>query len=176
MWTARPAVFIFNHQSAVDVLIMAKLLRKDAVAVGKKELQYTPFGPIFKAAGMVFIDRKNKDKAIKSLKPAVDALKRGTSLAIAPEGTRSKDYKLGSFKKGAFHMAMQAGVPIVPVIIKNAHDALPKGSNLIRPSVVEVVIGKPISTKRWKKETLDKQIAKVRKIYLKELKQKEKKR
>ncbi len=174
MWTARPAVFLFNHQSAVDVLIMAKLLRKDAVAVAKKELQYTPFGPIFKAAGMVFIDRKNKDKAIKALQPAVDALKSGTSLAIAPEGTRSKDYKLGSFKKGAFHMAMQAKVPIVPVIIKNAHDALPKGASIIRPSVVEVVIGKPIPTKRWKKENLDKHISKIRNLYLKELGQKEK--
>lgn len=71
-------------------------------------------------------------------------------------------------------MAMQAKVPIVPVIIKNAHDALPKGASIIRPSVVEVVIGKPIPTKRWKKENLDKHISKIRNLYLKELGQKEK--
>ncbi len=169
VWDHRPAVFLFNHQSNVDLIIMAKILRKDAVGVGKKELQYTPAGPFLKAAGLIFLDRKNSAKSIEALKPAVVALKSGTSIGIAPEGTRSYDYQLSTFKKGAFHIAMQAGVPIVPVVIKNAHDVMPRGSNFIKPSVVEVVVLDPISTKKWKKENLDKNIEKVRAQFLKVL-------
>jgi len=171
LWNARPAVFIFNHQSNVDLLIMCKLIRKDSVALAKKELKYTPIGPVLQAAGVIFLDRSNREKAINAMKPAVDALKNGTSVGIAPEGTRSKDYKLGEFKKGAFHLAMQAKVPIVPIIIKNAHDVMPKGSNLIKPSIVEVVVLPAIKTDRWKKETIDKHIKGVRDKYLKELNQ-----
>ncbi len=174
MWKSRPAVFIFNHQSNVDLMILAKLLRKNAVGIAKKELEYSPLGPVFKAAGMIFIDRSNKDKAIKAMEPAVEALKNGTSIGLAPEGTRSYDYTLGKFKKGAFHLAMQAKVPIVPIVIKNAHDAMPRGSNIIRPSVVEVAVLKPIPTKNWKLKDLNKNIKKVRDLYLKELKQIEK--
>lgn len=169
LWKARPAVFIFNHQSNVDLLILAKLLRENAVGIAKKELQYTPLGPIFKAAGMIFIDRSNRKKAIKALEPAVEALKSGTSIGLAPEGTRSYDYSLGKFKKGAFHLAMQAKVPIVPIVIKNAHDVMPRGSNVIRPAVVEVNVLKPIKTKKWKIEDMDKNIEKIRNKYLKEL-------
>jgi len=128
-------------------------------------------GQLMAAAGVIFIDRKNKEKAIEAMQPAVEALKNGTSLIIFPEGTRSKDYSLGSFKKGAFHLAMQAGVPIVPVIIRNAHDAMPRGSNIFRSVAIDVLVLKPISTKRWKKERLDYQINKIRNMYLKELKQ-----
>ncbi|MEM9547889.1 MAG: HAD-IB family hydrolase [Bacteroidota bacterium] len=171
LWNNRPAVFIFNHQSNVDLLIMCKLIRKDSVALAKKELKYTPIGPVLQAAGVIFLDRSNSKKAIDAMKPAVEALKNGTSVGIAPEGTRSKDYNLGPFKKGAFHLAMQAGVPIVPVIIKNAHDVMPKGSNLIKPSIVEVVVLPAVKTNRWKKETLNKHIKSIRDRYLHELDQ-----
>lgn len=171
IWNSRPAVFIFNHQSNVDLLIMCKLIRKDSVALAKKELKYTPIGPVLQAAGVIFLDRSDREKAINAFTPAVEALKNGTSVGIAPEGTRSKDYILGVFKKGAFHLAMQAKVPIVPIIIKNAHDVMPKGSNLIKPSIVEVVVLPAIKTNRWKKETIDKHIKSVRDLYLKELKQ-----
>lgn len=171
LWKNRPAVFIFNHQSNADFLVLAKLLRKDAVAIAKKELKYTPIGPFFAAAGVIFIDRKNKEKAIEAMKPAVEALQNGTSVAIAPEGTRSYDYTLGPFKKGAFHLAMQAGVPVVPIVIKNAHDIMPRGTSFVRPSVVEVVIQKPVPTKNWKKADLNAHIKKIRDGYLKALKQ-----
>ena len=171
IWKKRPAVFIFNHQSNVDLLIIAKLLRKNAVGIAKKELEYTPLGPIFKAAGMIFIDRSNKEKAIEAMQPAVEALQNGTSVGLAPEGTRSYDYKLGKFKKGAFHLAMQAKVPIVPIVIKNAHDAMPRGSSVVRPAIVEVAVLKPIPTKNWKRKDLDKNIEKVRNKFLKELDQ-----
>jgi len=169
IWAQRPAVFILNHQSNADVFIASKLLQKDVVAIAKKELKYSPVGPLFMAAGVIFIDRSNKDKAIEAMKPAVEALKSGKSLAIFPEGTRSYNYTLGKFKKGAFHLAMQAGVPIVPIVVKNAHDVMPRGKMYIQPTVVEVVILSPISTDDWTKENMNAKIQDVRGLYLKEL-------
>ena len=174
LWSQRPAVFIFNHQSSADLFIVSKLIRKDATGIAKKELRNMPIiGQLMAASGVIFIDRKNREKAIEAMKPAVDALKGGTSIIIFPEGTRSRDYRLGPFKKGAFHLAMQAGVPIVPVVIRNAHDAMPRGTNVLRSVAIEVVAFPPISTKRWKKEKLNEHVAKNRAIYLKELGQEE---
>ena len=167
----RPAVFLFNHQSSADLFIVSKVVRKDVRAIAKKELQYSPIGPLMKAAGVIFIDRSNRAKAIEAMKPAIEALQKGISIAIAPEGTRSKDRTLGKFKKGAFHLAMQADVPIIPIVIKNAHDALPKGSNLFKPSNIEVVILEPISVSDWDAKDLDAHVEMVRGLYLKELEQ-----
>lgn len=170
LWSKRPAVFIFNHQSSADLFIVSKLIRKDATGIAKKELRNMPIiGQLMTAAGVIFIDRKDREKAIEAMKPAVEALKSGTSIIIFPEGTRSKSYKLGAFKKGAFHLAMEAKVPIVPVIIRNAHDAMPKGSSVFRPAAIEVIALRPVSTRGWKKEQLNQRIAKIRAMYLKEL-------
>ena len=170
LWTHRPAVFLFNHQSSADMLIMSKLVRKDARGVAKKELKNLPImGQLMQAAGMIFLDRKNREKAIQALQPAVDALKNGTSIIIAPEGTRSYDYKLGKFKKGAFHIAMQAGVPLIPIVIKNAHDVMPRGTNVLKSAFVEVVVLPPVPTKNWKLEKLNEQIQAIRNSYLLEL-------
>ena len=170
LWSQRPAVFMFNHQSSADLFIVSKLIRKNATGIAKKELKNMPIlGQMMTAAGVIFIDRQNREQAIEAMKPAVEALKGGTSVIIFPEGTRSKDYTLGPFKKGAFHLAMQARVPVVPVVIRNAHDAMPQGSSLFRPVAIEVIAYPPISTKRWKKETLDQQIEKIRGLFLKEL-------
>jgi putative phosphoserine phosphatase/1-acylglycerol-3-phosphate O-acyltransferase len=167
LWSRRPAVFIFNHQSGIDALFMIKLLRRDMTGVGKQEVRWNPiFGPLFQAAGMVFIDRSNRAQAIEALKPAVQALRQGLSLVIAPEGTRSTTPRLGRFKKGAFHIAMQAGVPIIPVVFRNALDALPKHAVVVRPAAVEAVVLPPIETTEWKREDLDAEIEAVRRQYL----------
>ena len=170
LWSHRPAVFIFNHQSNADMLIAAKLIRKQARGVAKKELQKMPIlGQLMTAAGTIFLDRENKEKSIEAMKPAVESLKNGISVIIFPEGTRSYDYTLGAFKKGAFHLAMQANVPIVPIVIKNAHDAMPRGSNIFKPSSIEVVVLPPISTEDWTAAFLNEHIADVRALFLKEL-------
>lgn len=167
LWSQRPAVFIFNHQSGLDPILMVKLLRRDLTGVGKKEIRRNPiFGPIFGAAGVVFVDRADSQKAIEALKPAVDALREGRSLVIAPEGTRSPTPRLGRFKKGAFHMAMQAGVPIVPVVFRNVLDALPKDAFVVRPATIEAVVLPPIDTSEWTVESLDEEIAAIRARYL----------
>ncbi len=169
----RPAVFIFNHQSQVDFFIAAKLLRKDILGVAKKELETGLYGFMMKMAGVVFVDRADSEKAIESLKPIVDALQGGMSLAIFPEGTRSYDYKLGRFKKGPFHIAMQAKVPIVPIVIRNAHDVMPRGATFVRPSAVDIVVMPPISTQNWKAENIDQHVKEIRQLYLDELGQAE---
>ena len=174
LWSHRPAVFILNHQSNADFLIAAKLIRKGARGVAKKELQKMPIiGQMLMASGTIFLDRTDKEKSIEALKPAVDSLKSGTSVVIFPEGTRSYDYTLGRFKKGAFHLAMQAGVPLVPIVLKNAHDVMPRGSNIFKPAVVEVVVYPPILTDDWTAENMNEQIEKVRALFLKELGQTE---
>jgi putative phosphoserine phosphatase/1-acylglycerol-3-phosphate O-acyltransferase len=167
LWAQRPAVFIFNHQSGLDLILMAKLVRRDVTGVGKKELLKNPlFGPLLAASGVVFVDRFNTARAIEALEPAVQALGDGLSLAIAPEGTRSLTPRLGAFKKGAFHMAMQAGVPIVPVVFRNVLDALPKDALVIRPATVEAVVLPPVQTSSWTVEGLDQEIKAIRDQYL----------
>jgi putative phosphoserine phosphatase/1-acylglycerol-3-phosphate O-acyltransferase len=167
LWSHRPAVFVFNHQSALDMPIMIKLVRRDMTGVGKAELRWNPiFGPLLWLAGVAFVDRADSKKAIDALGPAVEALRSGTSLVIAPEGTRSPTPRLGRFKKGAFHLAMQAGVPIVPVVIRNAGDALPKSALVVRPTTVEVTVLPPIPTTDWTRETLDHEIESLRTAYL----------
>ncbi len=167
LWSDRPAVFIFNHQSGLDLVLMAKLIRRDVTGVGKKELLNNPlFGPLLEASGVVFVDRFNTARAIEALEPAVQALREGLSLAVAPEGTRSLTPRLGSFKKGAFHMAMQAGVPIVPVVFRNVLDALPKDALVVRPAIVEAVVLPPVDTSAWTVEGLNAEVDAIRNQYL----------
>lgn len=165
----RPAVFCFNHQSAADFFIIMKLLRNDFTGIAKKELERTPIGPVFKALGAIYIDRSNKANAIAAMKPAVEALKNGISIAIAPEGTRSGTPELGEFKKGAFHLAIQAGVPIVPIVIKNAYKAISKGSFMLHPTHIEVVVLDPVETALWKVKNIDKYVEEVRNMFVSEL-------
>ena len=166
LWSHRPAIFIFNHQSGLDAVIMARLLRRDVVGVAKAEIKNMPIvGQVAELAGTVFIERGDRGKALDSLKNAEAALRRGLSIMIAPEGTRSATKRLGRFKKGAFHMALETGAPIVPVVIKNALDALPRHAIVIRPATVEVVVLPPISTEEWRLEELDERILEIHDQY-----------
>ena len=167
LWSHRPAVFIFNHQSGLDMILMLKLLRRDFTGVAKQEIRSNPiFGPLFSAAGVAFVDRSNTLKAIEALGPALEALRQGRSLIIAPEGTRSTTPTLGEFKKGAFRLAMQAGVPIVPVVFRNVLDALPKGGVVVRPAVIEAVVLAPIDTSSWTLDSLEHEVTKIRNLYV----------
>ncbi len=166
LWSHRPAIFIFNHQSGLDAVIMARILRRDVVGVAKKEIKEMPvIGQMAELAGTVFVERGDRVSAVESLKNAEAAIKRGLSIMIAPEGTRSATKRLGRFKKGAFRMAIATGVPIVPVVIKNALDALPRHAIVIRPATVEVVVHPPISTDDWMLDDLDDRIAEIRDLY-----------
>jgi putative phosphoserine phosphatase/1-acylglycerol-3-phosphate O-acyltransferase len=167
LWSHRPAVFIFNHQSSLDVAVLGSLIRRDLTGVAKKELSHDPrFALIGYVVDIAYVDRANSAQARAALEPAVEKLRSGVSIAIAPEGTRSATRRLGRFKKGAFHLAMQAGVPIVPIVVRNAGDVMWRGSVLIRPGTVDVAVLPPIPTEDWTVGELDERIAEVREQFL----------
>ncbi|PND48615.1 HAD-IB family hydrolase [Rhodococcus sp. ENV425] len=169
-WSHRPAVFIFNHQSQLDPVIMARVLRHSFTGVTKKEMASDPlFGLVLRFVGAAFVDRANTEQAKAALGPVVDTLREGTSVIIAPEGTRSLTPEIGRFKKGAFHIAMQAGVPIVPVVIRNAGEVLWKHSTVLRPGTVDVVVLDPIDVSDWTLEELGTRVAEVEDLYRKTL-------
>ena len=164
---ARPAVFLFNHQSQLDVLILAKLLRGGFTGVAKKELANSPgFGVMFRLADVAFVDRQDNAQARKALEPAVQKLHDGISLVMAPEGTRSATPALGPFKKGAFHVAMQAGVPIVPIVIRNSGELMWRGATTIHAGTVQIAVLPPVATDGWDVAGLDDHIRRVRGQYL----------
>jgi putative phosphoserine phosphatase / 1-acylglycerol-3-phosphate O-acyltransferase len=163
LWSARPAVFIFNHQSSLDALVMGSLLRRDFTAIAKREASRDPrFAPIGALLDVVYIDRKDSARAREALRPVVERLRNGTSLAIAPEGTRTPTPRLRPFKKGAFHIAMDAGVPLVPVVLRNAGQLMWRGEAVVHPGTLHVAVLKPIASDGWRVEDLDEHVAAVR--------------
>ncbi|NIL77049.1 HAD-IB family hydrolase [Rhodococcus sp. B10] len=165
-WSARPAVFMFNHQSTADSVIVASILRKDITAVAKRELghdiRFALLGAMFDVA---YIDRGDPAQAREAMKPAIEKLHSGISVAIAPEGTRMPTSRLGRFKKGGFHLAMQARVPIVPIVIHNAGDVMWKKDFTAHSGTVRVTVGEPISTEDWVPEKIDSYIDDVRSFF-----------
>ena len=166
LWLSRPAVFVFNHQSQLDVVVLAALLRRDFSAVAKKELSKDPtFAAMGWLANVAYVDRTDKVAAREALAPACESLRSGTSLVIAPEGTRSPTPRLLPFKKGAFHLALQAQVPMVPVVIRNAGEIMPPHSMILSPGTVQVRVLPPISSADWTVDNLDQQVARVERLY-----------
>jgi putative phosphoserine phosphatase/1-acylglycerol-3-phosphate O-acyltransferase len=168
LWSHRPAVFLFNHQSSfMDLLISFRLLERDFTIVAKKEIAQLPvIGQLFGLADVAFVDRSNRAKAIEALKPVVQKLRSGISVAVSPEGTRSLTPTVGPFKKGAFRLAMEAGVPIVPVVVRNAGELMWRDSQIARSGRIDVVVHPPIPTCDWTSEELEKRIDEVRQLYV----------
>ena len=167
LWKSRPAVFLFNHQSQLDVLILGALLRQDFTGVAKIQLSHDPmFAPVGFLMDVAYIDRGNSTQARKALEPVVEALKGGRSIAIAPEGTRSPTDRVLPFKKGAFHMAMQADVPLVPIVIRNAGELMRPKSMLLAPGRLDVKVLDPISTTDWDPANIDEHVDYVRNLYI----------
>ncbi len=175
LWKARPCIFIFNHQSKADLMILAKLIRKNFAGIAKKEFKDIPIvGQVLDYMGTVFIDRSNTASAIETLEPLIDAIKNdGKSIVIAPEGTRTLTPKLGAFKKGPFYMAYKAGVPLVPIVIHNSGDIAPKGEFIIRPARVRIDVLEPIEVKDWSMRRMNEHIREVRNQFLRVLGQEE---
>ncbi|HVK29908.1 MAG TPA: lysophospholipid acyltransferase family protein, partial [Nocardioides sp.] len=171
LWSHRPAVFIVNHQSSlVDLVITTTVLRAGFTAVVKREVADIPvFGPLLAMADFAFIDRADASQARDVLADAKAKLGRGVSVVISPEGTRSYTPEVGAFKKGAFHLAQQAGVPIVPIVIRNAGELMWRDARLARPGRVDVVVHPPIPTSGWTKADLDRAVVDVRDLYRKTL-------
>lgn len=139
-------VVMSNHQSHYDIAVLYYVLGANIRMVAKKELFDLPlFGRAIREAGFIEVDRKNTEKAIRSLDGAKEFIARGTHLWIAPEGTRSPTGKLMPFKKGGFMIAMKMGAPILPITIRGTRDSLPAKGMLSKAGVeVHVTIHPPI--------------------------------
>lgn len=163
----RPCVFIINHQSKLDMFLMMNLIRDGFSGVAKKEAASVPgFGRYMRMTDMAFLDRSHTGRSIDALKPAVRILQQGLSIAIAPEGTRSYTPRVGRFKKGAFHLARQAGVPIVPVVIRNAGEVMGRNDQVMRGGTVEIVVLPAIHVSQWQPEAMDEQVEAVRQQFV----------
>jgi len=167
----RPAVFIFNHRNNFDPVIVASLVKDNWTGVGKKELESDPLiGTLGRLVDTVFIDREDSKSAVESMRQVEGLVEKGLSIVIAPEGTRHDTRTVGQFKKGPFRLAMSAGVPIVPIVIRNAEVIAPRDSSTMNPGSVDIVVYRPVSVQDWTLEDLSDRIAQVRQLYLDTLK------
>ncbi len=163
----RPAVFIFNHRNQADPVIAGALVRDNFTSVGKKELEKNPLtATLGKVMDAAFIDRENPKAAVEELKKVEELARKGLSILIAPEGTRLDTTEVGPFKKGPFRIAMAAGIPIVPIVIRNAEVIAARDSSTFNPGTVDVVVYPPIPVDDWTVENLPDRIAEIRQLYL----------
>jgi putative phosphoserine phosphatase/1-acylglycerol-3-phosphate O-acyltransferase len=166
LWRARPAIFIANHQSSLDPLVVGSLLKRDFTGVGKKEAKYDPRMVLASLVlDPVYIDRSNSTQARGELDKLTERIRSGTSIMIFPEGTRTATQALGPFKKGAFHMAMQAGVPVVPIVLRNTGELMWRRSKLVNAGTVEVAVLDPIPTDDWTVADLNDHVADVHDLF-----------
>ena len=159
----RSCILMANHQSNFDIPVLLGRLPVQFRWLAKEELFRIPiFGRGMRGCGYISIDRTNRKLAFESLKEAARKIREGVSVMIFPEGTRSSDGKIRLFKKGGFVLSVDAGVPIVPIIIYGTRSIMPKGRLMIRSQDVRMEILAPINTSEYTRKTKDELMEKVR--------------
>ena len=143
-------VFVANHQSMFDVWLVYGWLPVVFKWLMKSELRKVPFvGTACKAAGHIFVNRRNAKAAMESLKEIEKQLTNGVCTVIFPEGTRSLDGEVGRFKRGAFQIAIDLGLPVIPLSLDGCYEVLPKGKPFLTRHAVHMHIGEPIDLKQF---------------------------
>jgi len=140
-------MFVSNHRSYLDAAPLFAYTGRRMGMVAKKELLKAPilgYGMGF--VNVIAIDRSNRERAVETLRIATERLRSGISFGVCPEGTRARPGEMLPFKKGAFHMAVQAGVPIVPIALKNSDVLMGKGTGEAWPGIIEMVMMPPVDT------------------------------
>ncbi|KAI7903601.1 uncharacterized protein BX663DRAFT_507047 [Cokeromyces recurvatus] len=157
--TEKPVIYICNHQSSLDIMLMGKVYPKNTAIVAKKQLKYYPFlGWFMTLSNAIFLDRKNRESAVKEARQAAkDIHEKNTCVWLFPEGTRGHESEvtLLPFKKGAFYMAVQAGVPIIPIVIANYNNLYNNKQKRFISGTVRCRVLPPISTENIKEESAD---------------------
>lgn len=163
----RSYIIISNHQSNYDILALVTKLGIQFRWIIKKEILRVPlFGYALYLARNIFIDRGNREEAIKSMKKGLERLPPGVSVMCFAEGTRSPDGRLQPFKKGGFIMAIEKGLPILPVVINGSRRVMPKKSLVFTPGSIEVMVGEPIETVGYSHASLTELMERTRKAIL----------
>jgi 1-acyl-sn-glycerol-3-phosphate acyltransferase len=158
-------IYMSNHQSNFDIPVLLGHLKVQFRWLAKMELFKIPiFGHAMRKAGYISIDRNNRESAFASLNIAARKIKNGVSVLIFPEGTRSRDGHIQPFKKGGFVLAVDSGVPIVPIVITGTRSIMAKGSFRIIPGKVRVIIHQPIQTSPYTRETKEALMESVRRV------------
>jgi 1-acyl-sn-glycerol-3-phosphate acyltransferase len=162
-------IFMSNHVSAADIIILYTALPFAVAYLAKKELFKIPLmGWAMSAVGHIPVNRTNPREALKSIDKAINVLKESRlSTIVFPEGTRSETGELKSFKLGVFSLAIASGTEIVPVAIQGSHKLLPKGAYHVNPGKIKVAIGSPISVSGYTKPEKAELAARTRKEILK---------
>ncbi|MFT3995265.1 MAG: lysophospholipid acyltransferase family protein [Dysgonomonas sp.] len=141
-------IFVANHQGAYDIFLIYGYLGQDIKWVQKKELRKIPFvGKASEIAGHVFVDQSSRKSMIETIKKAEEQLSEGASIAIFPEGARTYTGKMDRFKRGAFIIAKEMKLPVVPVTVNGPFDVMKIHTYLINPGKLELIIHDPIPTK-----------------------------
>ena len=136
-----PAIYAANHASQLDIPIICTRVNRPMFFIGKIELKKIPIlSQYMKIVGMIFVDRKNRERAMASMRTAIQDIQGGKSIAAFPEGTRTKTGELLPFKKGVFTIAKEGRIPIVPIAVIGSAKALASGSFFLRPATVEIRI------------------------------------
>lgn len=141
-----PCVYVVNHQDNLDLFVCGRVVPKRTVTIGKKNLRYIPlFGQLYWLAGNVFIDRENRSSSKKTMSASTRALtEKNTSIWVFAEGTRNRGKNLLPFKKGAFTMAIEAGVPVIPICVSSYAGNLKL--NHLQSGRAKIKVLPPIST------------------------------
>jgi 1-acyl-sn-glycerol-3-phosphate acyltransferase len=143
----QPVIYIANHTSYLDAMMLACYLPNHPVFLAKIEMLFIPvLGVACWMGGAIFINRRNRPKAIQSLQRAAGKIRAGATIAAFPEGTRTRDGQLLPFKKGIFNLALDAGVPIVPLGLTGGFEMLPAKAWRVKPGTFRIHVGQPIAT------------------------------
>ena len=146
-----PRVFVSNHQSYVDIWALIRVLPLSTRFIAKQELRRVPvIGLAMAVSGFIFVDRADRGRAIDTLQEAAARIRGGRSVMVFAEGTRTRDGLLQPFKKGPFHLALEAGVPIVPVIIHGSWQILRPATLRVRPGSVRVRFLEPVDVRPYR--------------------------
>lgn len=159
----RAAVYCSNHQSNVDPPVLFEALHPRMHILYKHEIDQIPIlARAFRLGGFIPVDRRNREASLRSIEAGAASIRSGNSFLIFPEGTRSRTDDLLPFKKGGIHMAILAQAPVVPVAIRGGRSAMPRGSWLIHPVLIEITVGAPIETTGHAADARDQIIGLVR--------------
>jgi 1-acyl-sn-glycerol-3-phosphate acyltransferase len=169
--SCRPAIYVLNHTSIIDLFITLRIIPYGSVGVVKQEVvRYPFFGQMYLLTGHLRVDRGRHAAAVAKMQALGELVRRAKlSIFISPEGTRSRDGRLRPFKKGVVHLALQTGLPVVPVVVQGAYKIWKKSGLALRGGPVRVDVLPPVDTSGWSAEQTDEAIEQIHALFRRQL-------